>query len=315
VALVLLGQGRRGINYRDLFDQCLRTGELMRQGGARIAPSLLPKGARELRGQGVVEALHLYVKGGLVEQHLPGEMHAERRSEGLLRGLSHRGDRLHIDSDLIFTVPDNKRVRLDFAKNHIIHFLVDRALIATALLCRAEEEELTRAVVGARVQSLSRLFKYEFMFRADAPFERIFDESLGTMTAAGEIAREGEELAPGPGHDGLDGRGWLGCHAAVLRNFIEGYAVAARTLEHLLKGGMPKKELIKLGLKNGQRMFLRAEIERSEAVARPIFEHAFDAFVDQGYLLRKGDELSLAQSFYSAAGVQAVEARITAFLP
>src|SRR5207237_9167708 len=96
-------------------------------------------------------------------------------------------------------------------------------------------------------------------------------------------------------------------------NFVEAYAIAARSLEQLLKGPLAKKDLALRALKAGQRMFLRGEIERAEAVARPMIENAFDAVLDQGYLVRKGAELALAQSFGSPAGVQAVEARIMAY--
>ncbi len=301
VALVLLGHGRRGMAWRDLVDQAMRAGELMQRSGARIAPSLLPPGATRLREQGIAEALRLYLKSGLVEQHVPGEMHDDEKERS----------RLYTGTDVIFTVPDPKRVRLDFAKNHIIHFLVDRALIAAAL----GKEPIAPGELRARVLSLSRLFKYEFMFRADAPFDRIFEEVLAAMIDAGELASgPGDTLAPGPGHDGLDGAGWIAFYAAVVKNFIEAYAVAAKSLEHLLKAPLGHKELALRAIKTGQRMFLRGEIERAEAVARPMLENAIDAFVDQGYLIRKGDELSLAQSFASPAGVQAVEARLAAFL-
>jgi glycerol-3-phosphate O-acyltransferase len=304
VALVLLGHGRRGMAYRDLVDQCLRVGDLLRGVGARISPSLLPRGATSLREQGLVEALRLYVRSGLVEQHVPGEIPEEHKKRA----------RLYTGTDAIFTVPDARRVRLDFAKNHIIHFLVERALVAVALSCPPEEGSLTETTVRERVRSLSRLFKYEFMFRADAPFDRIFDEVLADMFASGEIARSDGAIGAGVGHDGLDGAGWVAFYAAVLRNSLEAYAVAAKSLEQLLKGSLSKKDLVARALKNGQRMFLRGEIERSEANARPTMENAFDAFVDQGYLVRKGDDLALAQSFCSAAGVQAVHARITAYL-
>src|SRR5207245_75417 len=129
------------------------------------------------------------------------------------------------------------------------------------------------AAIGAEVQSLSRLFKYEFMFRADAPFERIFGEVLGAMLAAGELVREGDTLAPGPGHDGQSGAAWIALYAAALANFVEAYAIAARSLEQLLKGPLAKKDLALRALKAGQRMFLRGEIERAEAVARPMIEN------------------------------------------
>ncbi len=307
VALVLLGQGRRGIAYRDLVTEAQRLTRLLLADGARATPSLVPLGHREAREQGVVEALRLYVKSGLVVQHAPGQDLPEKKWRA----------RLYTGTDVIFTLPEDKRVRLDFAKNQLMHFLVDRALVAVALTCSPgpddPERVLPLATVRTRVRELSRLFKLEFMFRADAPFEQIFDEVLASMQARSEVAKEGDVVRPGAGHDGLDGNGWLDFYAATLRNFLEAYAVAARGLEPLLKGPVAKKELVARALRTGQRMFLRGEIERAEAVARPCIENALESFVEQGYLVRDNEALSLAQSFATPEGVHAVEARIRAF--
>jgi len=305
VALVLLGQGRRGMAYRELVDRCLHVGKLMRDGGARLAPSLLPSGAVTLREQGLVEALQLYVRGGLVRQHVPGDLEEHGRARV----------KLYTGTDVIFTVPNDARVRLDFAKNQILPFLVDRALIATAVTTAGDPWPPTLSVIRERVQSLSRLFKFEFMFRADASFEDIFADTVGAMLACGELAQNGAALEPGPGHDGLTGSDWLAFHAAALRNFVEAYLVAARGLEALLKGPLSKKELTQRTLKMGQRMTLRGEVERAEAILRPLLENAFEAYLEQGYLVREGEGYKLAASFASENGVKTASARVAAFLP
>jgi glycerol-3-phosphate O-acyltransferase len=52
--------------------------------------------------------------------------------------------------------------------------------------------------VRERVQGLSRLFKHEFRFRADASFDEIFDDTIKTMIKADELVRcEGGEFAAG----------------------------------------------------------------------------------------------------------------------
>ncbi|MSP25507.1 MAG: hypothetical protein EXR75_10150 [Myxococcales bacterium] len=308
VALALLGHGRHGVAYRELLVEAARLTRLLLAEGARATPSLVQPGATEAREAGLVEALRLYVRGGLVAQHVPGQMLAEQKQRA----------RLYTGVDVIFTVPENKRVRLDFAKNHILHFLVDRALVAVALTSSSTpslhpERTLEIATLRVRVLELSRLFKREFMFRADAAFEQIFDDVLGGMLARGELVRRDDLIGPGAGHEGLDGDGWLDFYAATLRNYFEAYVVAARGLEALLKGPLSKKELVMRALKTGQRMFLRGEIERAEAVARTTIENAFEVFVEQGYLVREKESLRLSLSFESPEGVRAVEGRIRGF--
>jgi glycerol-3-phosphate O-acyltransferase len=278
----------------------------------------------------IQEALALYVKGGLLCQHVPGE------------GLSdeaHKRATLHTDPDVIFTVPDSKRLRLDLAKNTVVHLLVERALIALALLCPNEPEPavapgeangpsseppLSRRVVpegatlgelSARVQSLSRLFKHEFMFRAGVSFHAVFDDVLSDMVAVGELRLGAGAVSAGVGHDGLDGRAWLDFYAATVRNFVESYRIAARSLRLLVKGPMADRDLSSRALRLGERMFLEGQIERSEAVCRPTVDNAFNALADQGYLERDGKQLALAPSFESEEAAKAIEARVAAFLP
>lgn len=304
VALVLLSQGRRGIAYRELVDQCRGLANMLLRLGARPTPTLSSDG-RTLREGAAREALRLYVKSGLLEQHVPGDT---LTSEGRKRAALYSG------SDVIFRVPDAKRLRLDFAKNTVIHMLMDRALIAVALLGPGDTAETDRATLRSRVQDLSRLFKYEVMFRADVQFSELFDAALTDMQEQGELHFGEEFLAAGDGFAGLTGAQWLSFYAAVARNFVEAYLIAAGSLRALLKGPAETKDVVARALRNGERMFLKGEIERSEAVSRPMMLNALRAFADLGYVVRNKEELELADSFASESGVRAIEARIAAYL-
>src|SRR5262249_41254314 len=157
--------------------------------------------------------------------------------------------------DVIYTVPDDQRLMLDLSKNIIVHLFVDRALVSLALLT-PPGPPAPLASLRERVQSLSRMFKFEFMFRADAPFDRIFDETLAAMTGAGELTVQGDAVGLGAGHDGLDGRGWITFYAAVIRNFVESYRIAARALRVLTRGPLAEKDLVARALRIGEQMFL-----------------------------------------------------------
>ncbi len=315
VGLVLLSHGRCGVGYRDLVAHCRRLIKMVLRLGARATPSAVRRDSDELREGGIREVLKLYVKSGLVEQHVPGDT---LTAEGRKRAALYTG------TDVIFTVPDSKRLRLDLTKNPIIHWLVDRALIAVGLLCRPQPGEESQPGEGpaiedetlrTRVLALSRLFKYEFMYRVDTPFDEIFDDVVGDMVSCGELSIEESRVGLGPGHDGLDGLAWVTFHATLIRNFIEGYRVAARSLGALLKGALERKELLTRALRSGERMFLKGEIERSEAVCRPVIDNALSSFCDQGYvLINKEGGLELAESFRSEEAVKAIEMRVTAYL-
>jgi len=307
VALVLLSHARRGVAYRDLTAHCERLTATLLTMGARATPSLAMDG--RFRERGMRACLEIYVKSGLVEQHVPGDT---------LTAKSKRRARLYTGTDVIFTVPDDKRLRLDLAKNHIVHWLVDRALVSVSLLCQQHDDSQAIVLpvdkVRSRVRSLSRLFKYEFMFRADASFDAIFDDVVAEMASRGELGVESDRIGLGDGHSGLDGLSWITFFATTLRNFLEAYRIAARSLTALIKGPMERKELIRRSLREGERMFLQGEIERSEAVSRPMIDNALSSFVDQGYLTKHHTALSLSDSFASTDGVAAIEGRIAAFL-
>jgi glycerol-3-phosphate O-acyltransferase len=303
VAITLLCHGRRGLPHAEMVEHTRRLAKLVERLGARIAPSLTRPGGG-IREAAIREAAQLYVRGGLVRQHVPGDT---------LTGAAKQRARIYTGDDVIYTVPDDQRLMLDISKNIIVHLFVDRALVSVALLA-PPGPPVPRAVVRERVQSLSRLFKLEFMFRADATFDRIFDETVSDMLAQGELAAEGESLGFGPGHDGLDGRGWITFYAAVVRNFLESYRIAARAARVLVRAPLTEKELTPRALRIGEQMFLGGEIERSEAVSQPTLENAFLAFIEQGYLKRADGKLALAESFASEETAETVESRVASYL-
>jgi glycerol-3-phosphate O-acyltransferase len=287
VATALLAHDRRGLPHVDLVGRCERLARTLRRAGARFSPSLAPGGA--IRSEALREAVELFVRAGHVEAHRVGE-------------------------DVIYVVPPQARMSLDLAKNVIIHFFAARALVATALLA-SPGPPMGKDTLRERVFALSRLFKFEFTFRSDAPFERIFDEEIAGMEADGELARVVQRPSEGAGAiviKGDDGRAQIELYARLLENFVEGYRVAARGLASLLRGPVASKELVKRAMTAGERMFLAGEIARREAVSRPMIENAYSSFVDQGYLAKSGGRFALPESYANASALRTIEARIEA---
>ncbi|MDP9152023.1 MAG: 1-acyl-sn-glycerol-3-phosphate acyltransferase [Myxococcota bacterium] len=286
VATALLAHDRRGLPQQDLFCACDRLSRTLRRFGARFSPAL---SAPDRVPRALREAADLFVRAKHVEAHPVGE-------------------------DVIYVVPPESRMSLDLAKNVIIHFFVPRALISTALLANPGPP-LAADTLRERVLVLSRLFKYEFTFRADASFERIFEEEVALMVADSELARVlgspvdgGHTIVP----QGDDGREQIELYARLLENFLEGYRVAARGLGALLRGPQASKDVVKRAITAGERMFMAGEIARREAVSRPVIENAYASFVDQGYLSRSDGKLVLTESYASASAVATIEARVAA---
>jgi glycerol-3-phosphate O-acyltransferase len=269
--------------------RCERLLATLRGLGARTAPVLVTT-AGELRSDAIREAAQMFADAELLEINYPAEVGSTKRN----KPRAGRG--------AIYTVPGDKRLKLDGSKNIIIHFFVERALVALALLLPpgADRSRMLRDPLGhseeearARVQELSRLFKYEFRFRADASFDTIFEETVTLMVQDGDLSRRDQRLAPGVGRAGWTGHQWLMTYAGLLRNFVESYRVAARGLAALEKGPLDAKDLLKQTLSTGRLMYLSGEVERAEAISKPLIQNAFAAFQDLGYVTQHAGQMQL----------------------
>jgi glycerol-3-phosphate O-acyltransferase len=289
-ALALLSYHRRGQPHEKLLVRCERLLVTLRRLGARTTPALITASG-ELRPDAIREAAQMFADGGLLEVRYPAEVGSKKRA----KPRAGRG--------AIYTIPEDKRLKLDGSKNIIIHFFVERALVALALLIPGSER--TESEVRGRVQELSRLFKYEFRFRADASFDTIFEETVADMLDDGDLERREQRLAPGSGRSGWTGQQWLMTYAGLLRNFVESYRVAARGLAGLDKGPVDSKELVKETLATGRLMYLSGEVERAEAISKPLLENAFAAFQDLGYVSQAAGKVQLAGGALGASAPEA----------
>jgi glycerol-3-phosphate O-acyltransferase len=303
-ALALLSHTRRGIALSELVERCSKLLGVLRELEARVSPALATSSGA-LRPDAIREAAQMFLEAELLAVHRPGDLEAAQDG---------RRRKQEVDEDSILTLVEERRLTLDTSKNIIVHFFAERSLVATAMLVHPGPPAASETVRD-RVQKLSRLFKYELRFRADAPFDQIFEQTVDSMQQGGVLEPALERhLGAGPGRDGWSGEEWLATYAAILRNFLEGYRVAARGLTHLLKGAQSEKDLVKKALALGNRMFYAGEIERREAVSKPLFENAYQALTDQGYLVKTDAKLELAESFQTARAVAAIESRIAGYL-
>lgn len=291
-ALALLSHGERGIDHTELFERCQHLLDVCLSVDARVSPALLTT-ERRLRQRAVSEALAMFLEAQFVEAL--GD-HKRRPSEGAT-----------------YRVVDARRLALDTSKNIILHFFTERSLVAASL--DAGEGARTKiSRVKVRVQRASKLFKHEFRFRADAPFDDIFNATVTAMVNAGHLSEHSDgTLGPGPGSDGWSGERWVDTYVAVLQSFFEGYMAAARTLTVLLKGPTTEKDLVKQGLVLGHEMYLKGEVHYREAISKPVLQNAVLSMSDFGYVKTREGKLVLSDTFNSLAAVAEIEHWIAAY--
>lgn len=280
IATALMSHRKPGMSQTELAG---RAGELLlalRRVGARIARPIADE--QGLRAAAVHETLALFTDARLVETKDVG------------------GEPVHV-------VPAGRRLALEYNKNTILHFFVPSALIATALVLQGEtpvDEETLRE----RVARLSRLFKYEFMYRADATFDDIFDDALDTMVEAGEVERSEAGLRAVESS-------LVPVYATMLRTYFESYRLAVRGIAELRPGRPIKtKEWLKQTLALGQKMHLGGELELRESISRPKLENALHALKDFGLVRLAGDTLEPGPALADDEALGAFERRITKYL-
>ncbi len=297
VGSALLSHRRRGMTHEDLVARCGELLAALQRAGARIArpvvraeSSLMARPdaigdtdvAREvLHEDALEETLALFTDAKLLETK-------------------------DADGARIYAVPDARRLALEYHKNTILHFFVPSALISTALVVGAPLDEKS---LRERVAKLSRLFKYEFMYRADASFDEIFDDALRTMMDAGEVSRsESGELAPVPGS-------LVPVYAGMLRTYFEAYRLAVRSLGNLREDGPVKtKDWLKQTLSRGQKMYLAGEIELRESLSRPKLENALSALRDFGLVRLTAETIEPGAALSDDEALGEFERRIAKYL-
>jgi glycerol-3-phosphate O-acyltransferase len=247
---------RRGMSRSQLAELATLLRDVLQQMGARLAPTIDHAGPINLRA--LEEAVGLLRDGKLVMQHGEGK-------------------------DAVYTLPEERRVALEYYKNNIIHFFVPRALISAALMVREDERAVSENALRERVRKLSRLFKYEFMYRADTSFDQIFDDALRDMLQVGELELLVDRVRP---TDDLGHR--VSIYAVMIRSYFEAYLLAGRAVQELPSEGLSRKEWMKRGLALGQRLYLSGEIEDREAISKHKLETAFQALRDHGLVMVGG---------------------------
>jgi glycerol-3-phosphate O-acyltransferase len=294
-ALALLSDRTRLLPHEEMIVRCARLLDALRAMGARVTTRTASR-AGVLREEAIREAAQMFLDAELLEAHGAEGARAEKAGPGVA-----------------YRIPDRKRLELETSKNHIVHFFVERGLIAIAMLVPpGPPVEVT--AVRERVRSLSKLFKHEFRFRADASFDQIFEATIAAMERDRDLTVAEGRLVPGAGRGGWSGEVWLRTYAWTLRNFVEGYRVAARSLGALRKGPVSEKDAIKRALAVGGRMAASGEVELRESVSKSVIQNAYQAFVDEGYVRTHEGKHELTESFRSPEALSAIEGRIAGFL-
>ena len=263
-ATALMSHATRGFSREGLDERARELVLLFQRHGARIARPLVDRRG-ELRPDALESAIQLFTDARLVTV-----------------------------VDGAYVVTDDRRMALEYHKNVVLHFFVPSALVATSLAALGWDAELT--TLRDRVRTLSRLFKLEFMYRADAEFEQIFSDALSRMIEGDEVVWEADRVRRAAG----DPARRLTLYAEMLRTYVEAYRLALRTVVALGNRTTTKKDWTKSTLASGVRAFGSGEISLRESVVRPKLETALSVLCELGIARTEGESVRVGAKIADA---------------
>ena len=297
VASALMSHDKRGMDHEALLDRCGALLASLQRAGARVAKTVVREDAQVvppperkaeiaisrdmLRTDAIDETLALFRDAKLVAAEGEGEA------------------RVH-------SVPAHARIGLEYHKNTVLSFFVPSALISSAFVFHGDEQ-IGEEPLREAVARLSRLFKYEFMYRADASFDEIFDDALEKMIDAGEVERGSDGLRPREGS-------LVPIYARMLRTYFESYRLAVLALADLPAGATKRKDWVKQTLTRGQRLYASGEIVLRESLSREKLGNALSALHDMGLVRLVGDTMEPGAALRDDEALGALERRLAKYL-
>jgi glycerol-3-phosphate O-acyltransferase len=306
-ALSLLSHSYRGLSHEDVVERSRKLLALLRKNEARLtAATATPSGT--LRPDAIREALQLFADAELIEIHHTvgeSELTPKRRKRG----------HVSAGNGAFYTVPDGKRLALDTSKNIIIHFFVERALLAVAISSLAPAE-LEDAKLRSRFCQLASLFQFEFRVPSTEQIARVYAATVAEFLDLGIIEPTTHPGTYQLGHTSPSAESgqWLNLLSAIIVNYIEGYRIAARALAVTIDGPMSERDFVKRALTIGQRMYFAGEVTRREACSKPIILNALLAFAASKRVTLQSEQVGLDEEQRSQAAVDALEDSLKGFL-
>jgi glycerol-3-phosphate O-acyltransferase len=178
--------------------------------------------------------------------------------------------------DIVISVRPESRLALDYYKNGLIHFFSAQAILARTLLWVCKEDgDRSLDRVSMRSKSLSRVFKFEFIFSPEEPFDAIFARTLKEFESEKVI-----EVRDGTVKILEGGEEVVRFFAGIIAPFIEGYMVLARVVQEV-GDKASKKETLRSAVQRGRKMFLVGELDYLEAVNTIVFSNCYQCLEDE----------------------------------
>lgn len=283
IATALLSHRGRGVSEERLMRLAHAIVEFLDDYAARLSESLLDSERREAPLREAIE--------GLVDD---GMVVAERAGKS--------------DGEAIFRVPEEKRILLDYHKNALMNHFAPAALVARSMV-RHGHQSVAREALAQDVKFMSRLFKREFLFRADSGFDIYLEDVVASLALLGIVDFDDDAGTV----SALDPER-VDVLAGLIDSLLESYAVTIRAVADLEETPLPEKELKDRALERVRRAFLEGEISRPEAANQTVVGSAVGWLKNERYLEADGDARRGALRSVDSAGLKTLQEQLAPLL-
>lgn len=188
-----------------------------------------------------------------------------------------------------YKVEERAYLPLDYYKNNILHYFVPEAIVSTALKANGARVGSIHDLdtVAAFAKQISRILKYEFIFRPGDTFETLYQEALDNSVASGLLLLEepetGAKRVQVPDDPQRADR--LIFTANLIANFVEAYWSALRNIKTCLADPKSKKDLYTALLDAAKADFISGDMRCPEAVHKAWLENAVELMLERNIIL------------------------------
>lgn len=263
VASGLLSHDRRGISHEELSGILNEFYEYLSTRQVKFAATFAH------RDKAIADALNIFHATDIISRIEAAEEEEEMQ-------------------EVVYSLPDAKRLNLEYYKNNILHFFIPICFVATSMM-KNNEDAMSLAKIMGDYKFLKWLLWNEFIFDETRDDVQEVDEALTYLHARSMIVtaeRDGEVWIEIKSRGGAK----LKPFAGLIHNYLESCWIVIRSMVYLKKRPLAQKEWLAKIRPLGDRMFRKGEILRAEALSQANYQNAIKFMEDAELIVSQARE-------------------------
>lgn len=248
VAAALLSHDRRGVSHDELKGIINEFLEYLSTRQVKFAATFAH------RDKAVADALNIFSTTDIISKIETYEDEEEEMQE------------------VVYSLPDAKRLNLEYYKNNILHFFTPICFVATSMV-KHSEDSMTLAKIMGDYKFLKWLLWNEFIFDEARDDVEDVDDVLAYLHAKSMIVtteRDGDVWVEIKSRGGAKLKPFIG----LIHNYLESYWIVIRSLVYLKKKPLNQKDWLAKIRALGDRMYRKGEVLRAEALSQANYQNA-----------------------------------------